>query len=1333
MSKANWPGCTACPFCYAGPHKGTVRPVLSIVLILTLAFLLFVSTWALAEGRAGDSDIAAPTSSGKSNKAQSAESAAKKQLKLDQEFALAMKKAVEVWGKSEWNERIGQCIYDNATSITRGMKIGIIKHGFVNDAVYWKVSAADEASYQKVFDACQKEPSSNQIVKTVPDAGQDDHSRPAGGDLTLEQAFSEVIKKTAETVWGGGLSNERFSTCISARAAAITHDMKKAVVKHGLADDRVFYKVDLKDSESFEQVLKQCEKESEPGTGSESDLAGRKDGTKTPSSEAGSTAMSLEDAKKVTAKLAKTEYLPPPRSIKDVTEILDGKRAESLADIERLRVTADAVPPDTTDATELFDFYRLRADAAQLVGRSGQQIADLQVAIEHGRESFAAGRTKAEAFGRVLTGAASAQWQVGSMLKSKVLLDEAMSVAGRSEYPESEQLINLILLTQYHLFRDDLDKAERSLDTANESWAKEAKNRPYWPVESWDEMQSQFFSTEAKLLSASGKLEEAEVLHRKAIENFRRHKDVPNKETHLIPKLNLRVYLWYLAALGNNLVRQGRPVEAEINWREIIAESVRGFGRYSNVTADAATGLARALLEQGRFDDAETLAETTLEIWQTIQAPPSSVSLQQTRRLLTDIWILQEDWLGASRMFAQIEQGLADDPESRQRLLDQNPGYALTLMNSGQAEHARNVLTLAYETKRNSLGQKHQETAELGALYATVVQAAGEKEKALALYQATVPILLSRSRRSTGNLGAVYERRLALILEGYIGLLADLYLENTAQPAAGEYRSRAFQLADQARGRVVQAALDKSAARAAAKDPGAAELMRREQDAVHQIGALYGLLSDHMTQAADEQDPKVIQDLRVRIDQLRGARAALMEAIEAKLPEYAALVNPKAPDLETARSHLLDDEALLSVFVGRQRSFVWAIGRAGAPEFAAVAMGSGEIKQKVDQIRASLNPKAGTLGEIPPFDVMTAHELYARLLRPVEAAWRSRRHLVVVSHRALGYLPFAVFPTRPIAQPAARQPLFSEYRDVPWLVRDHSITVLPSVASLGTLRRMPPGAPDRRAFAGFADPVFSPDQVQVVSVTDDDIGKSSYASLGLRGLPVRLRGLGKAEKIEKQTSAGLSVLPPLPDTRREVNQIAQVLRADPGRDVFVGKAASEVQVKTMDLSDYKVVAFATHGLVPGDLDGLVQPALALSAPEVVGGDQDGLLTMGEVLGLRLDADWLVLSACNSGAGEGAGAEAISGLGRAFFYAGARSLLVSNWPVETTSARLLTTTLFRNQSASPGVGRAELLRRAMIEIIDGAGYKDPASGKTVFSYAHPIFWAPFTIVGNGSVD
>ena len=1046
-----------------------------------------------------------------------------------------------------------------------------------------------------------------------------------------------------------------------------------------------------------------------------------------------STTISVEAARTITADLADTELVPPPRTIRDITAVLDGSREESLAEIERLRDRADALPPDTTDPSVLFDFYRLRADAAQLVGRSGQQIADLQIAVARGRESFGAGFLMVEKFGRVLTSAASIEWQIGSLPRAKALLDEAITVAAQSEYPESELLINHILLTDYYLFRDDLEKAEQSFQTAKASWAQEANNRWFWPVAVWDEIQSQIYSTEAMLLSTSGKLEEAEVLHRKAIENFRRHKDAPNQESHLIPKLNLRIHLWYLQKLANNLMRQGRPVEAEINWREMISESVRGFGRYSNVTADATTGLARALLEQGRFDDAATLAQTTLEIWQTIAAPPGSVSLQATRRLLVDIAILQRDWDGASRMYSLIGVGLADDTASRLHLLEQDPGYALTLLNTGEAGQARKVLASAYEAKRRSLGDAHQETAQLGALYALVLQASGDEKQALDHYQTAVPVLLNRSRRSAGNRGTVYEQRLALILEGYIGLLADLYLQDPDGDDADVFLSRSFQLADQARGRAVEAALNKSAARAAAGDRESVELVRREQDAVHQISALYGLLAEHIAQPVDEQDGRIIDSLQRRIDRLRGARTVLVKTIDERFPEYAALVNPESPGLETAQSHLLDDEALLSVFVGQQRTFVWAIPKTGQPVFSTVPLGLEEIKKKVDRVRASLNPRAATLGEIPPFDLATAYTLYARLLAPLASTWGSYQHLVIVPHRVLGQLPFALFPTRPVVQPPARSPLFSEYREIPWLVREHSITMLPTVSSLGTLRRMPPGAAERRSFAGFADPVFSPDSVEIASTITAEVGSGRSAAPDLADVPVRLRGLTKVETIEKQASAGLSALPPLPDTREEVRQIAGALGADLDRDVFFGKAASEAQVKSMDLADYKVVAFATHGLVPGDLDGLVQPALALSAPQVTGGNQDGLLTMGEVLGLRLDADWLVLSACNSGAGDGAGAEAISGLGRAFFYAGARSLLVSNWPVETTSARLLTTTLFAKQMRTPGLGRAELLRRAMIEMIDGPGYVDPDSTQSVFSYAHPIFWAPFTIVGKGSVD
>ena len=120
--------------------------------------------------------------------------------------------------------------------------------------------------------------------------------------------------------------------------------------------------------------------------------------------------------------------------------------------------------------------------------------------------------------------------------------------------------------------------------------------------------------------------------------------------------------------------------------------------------------------------------------------------------------------------------------------------------------------------------------------------------------------------------------------------------------------------------------------------------------------------------------------------------------------------------------------------------------------------------------------------------------------------------------------------------------------------------------------------------------------------------------------------------------------------------------------------------------------------------------------------------MGEILGLKLNADWVVLSACNTGSGQGAGAEAVSGLGQAFFYAGTRALLVSNWPVETTSAKALTTDLFKRQADDPTLTRAEALRQAMLALIDGPGFVD--EGKAVFSYAHPLFWAPLTLIGDG---
>jgi CHAT domain-containing protein len=233
----------------------------------------------------------------------------------------------------------------------------------------------------------------------------------------------------------------------------------------------------------------------------------------------------------------------------------------------------------------------------------------------------------------------------------------------------------------------------------------------------------------------------------------------------------------------------------------------------------------------------------------------------------------------------------------------------------------------------------------------------------------------------------------------------------------------------------------------------------------------------------------------------------------------------------------------------------------------------------------------------------------------------------------------------------------------------------------------------------------------------------------MRGMPLKRRSRPQLDDVQ---TANLSMLPRLPDTAEELKSIAAALEADPAKALNLGKDANERKVKATDLSKFKIVAFSTHGLVPGELDGLTQPALALTAPSVADVDGDGLLTMEEILGLKLDADWVVLSACNTGTGAGAGAEAASGLGRAFFYAGTRALLVTNWSVHSQSARELVTDLFRRQASDPKITRGEALRQAMISLIDQGGYVD-GTGKMLFSYAHPLFWAPYSMIGDGGTQ
>jgi CHAT domain-containing protein len=242
---------------------------------------------------------------------------------------------------------------------------------------------------------------------------------------------------------------------------------------------------------------------------------------------------------------------------------------------------------------------------------------------------------------------------------------------------------------------------------------------------------------------------------------------------------------------------------------------------------------------------------------------------------------------------------------------------------------------------------------------------------------------------------------------------------------------------------------------------------------------------------------------------------------------------------------------------------------------------------------------------------------------------------------------------------------------------------------------------------GFGDPIFDPSA---------DRGKRRTASRNVTNLAYTDFWQGAGVDRGRLAQA----LPQLPDTADELNGVGKDLGVA-ASDIHLGADASETTVKQAPLADYRIVYFATHGLVAGDIKGVAEPSLALSIPKVPSPLDDGLLTSSEVAGLKLNADFVVLSACNTIAGDKPGAEALSGLARSFFYAGARALLVTHWAVDSAAATRLTTTTFDRIKADPNIGRAEALRQAMLAYLN-----DASSPRN----AYPAFWGPFALIGEG---
>jgi CHAT domain-containing protein len=717
------------------------------------------------------------------------------------------------------------------------------------------------------------------------------------------------------------------------------------------------------------------------------------------------------------------------------------------------------------------------------------------------------------------------------------------------------------------------------------------------------------------------------------------------------------------------------------------------------------------------------LARAGLEIHEKLGTRDDSIHVAFVRRYLADALLAQERPREALIELDAIRIGLRGQPEVFRKHYGGDVGWEATLLDTDDPDGAIRIFRVALERAEELRGEADFSVGIAHGAIAMAYRAKGDHVRALAEFRSATRILLNPTGGVTSDdeerpatLGRLHSR----ILVDYITLLAEIAGTPIATHGGLDAAAEAFRIADVARGRSVQEALAAAAARAVIDDRALSDLVRQEQDARKRVTALEGTLANLLSTPTDRQDQAALTVLRREVEVLRRARRTISVEIKRRFPAYAQLIDPPPMTVDQGRATLRRGEALISTYVARDRTFVWAIPHTGSVTFAVAPLGDRVLEQAVRRLRAALDPNATTLDQIPAFDVGLAHDLYRQVLEPVKAGWETAERLLIVPHGPLGHLPFSVLVTQSTPLGPEVGALFSNYQRVPWLVRTHSITVLPSVTSLATLRALPLGDPSRRPFVGFGDPVFSKQQIRRAESLPPPSPSNGAAAVTLRASP-------KPVGVE---AGQLGQLPRLPETAEEIRSIARAMNANPTQDVFLGVQANERVVRSLGLSRYRVIVFATHGLVPGDLVGLTQPALALTAPEVAQIEGDGRLTMDEILGLRLNADWVVLSACNTASGNGAGSEAISGLGRAFFYAGARALLVSNWPVETTSAKWLTTELFRLQSEDSRRSRAEALRQTQNALIDLPGQVDPITKQLVHSYAHPIFWAPFVLVGDG---
>ena len=557
---------------------------------------------------------------------------------------------------------------------------------------------------------------------------------------------------------------------------------------------------------------------------------------------------------------------------------------------------------------------------------------------------------------------------------------------------------------------------------------------------------------------------------------------------------------------------------------------------------------------------------------------------------------------------------------------------------------------------------------------------AGRVEEGLAAYRSGLRLLKARG----GSL------RLDPLLPYFRTLLARAESRPAERAAVSAELFEAGQLV---RGTRTAHDIALASARLAASQGGEGEAVRALQDAQEDR---FRLTQEHEAEVVSGKDPLRVEALGARLVELNRRVQDLSLQVQAAVPGYNQLVDAVV-SADQVTTLLRRNEALAQVLLGDTASALFVV-RPGTISVRLLDVTEADAARAVAGLRAGLAP--GADGSIPRFDLEASHRLYATLLGPADAEVRGAKHLITVPTGPLLSLPFAVLV-------AEAPPAGAGYASVQWLGRRSAISLVPSVRSFVDLRSVARASTAPEPFLGFGD--FIPYSPASVARADVRLSRDCLAEPGrVTAYRNTLQGLGE-----------------LPLTGQEVKAVARTFGAGLG-SLVLKKDFTEPRVEGSKLDRYRVLYFATHALLPAEFDCQPEASLVTSLSDPPRAGEDGLIDTTEVLKLDLDADLVVLSACNTGGPGGhEGGESLSGLARAFFFAGARSMLVSHWPVEDAATADLMVRLFQKERARPELGLAESLRQAQLTLIADA--RRPG----LEFRSHPLFWGAFTLVGDGA--